>query len=199
MSWLRRSISSDSTWFKLHSYEVFPNAFDPIKSNFESLTKAKVKCMNPFWKEVYSALLECWLNVLLDHPHVYRHVPINGEPHITNNRIPVRQEWAQFKNLDIIIDSNGNFKELDLVNSDRKPFEYEYCELRRAVGDFLDIYSGGRLGANIRKPITYNLRGMEYNVYGRIVTKMKKGCSYFYSLLNTHAKKDGLVNCSIKL
>ena len=41
---------------------------------------------------------------------------------------------AQYKNLDIIIDSSGNFRELDTVNSDRKPFEYEYCELRRAVG-----------------------------------------------------------------
>ena len=51
MSWLRRSISSDSTWFKLHSYEVFPNAFDPIKSNFESLTKAKDKCLNPFGRK----------------------------------------------------------------------------------------------------------------------------------------------------
>ena len=32
-----------------------------------------------------------------------------------------------------------------------------------------------------------------------MVTKMKKGCSYFYSLLNAHAKKDGWVNYSIKL
>ena len=143
---------------------MFPNAFDPIKSNFESLTKAKVKCMNPFWKEVYSALLECRLNVLLDHPHEYRHVPINGEPHITNNRIPVRQEWAQYKNLDIIIDSSGNFRELDLVNSDRKPFEYEYCELKRAVGDFLDIYSGGRLGANSCKPCITSVANGSYNI-----------------------------------
>ena len=68
MSWLRRSISSDSTWFKLHHHEVFPNAFDPTRSNFESLSKAKSKCMNPFWKEVYSASLDCRLNVLLNHP-----------------------------------------------------------------------------------------------------------------------------------
>ena len=32
-----------------------------------------------------------------------------------------------------------------------------------------------------------------------MVTKMKKGCSHFYSLLNTHAKRDGWANCSIKL
>ena len=37
MSWLRRSINSDSTWFKLHCHEVFPYAFDPEKSNYDSL------------------------------------------------------------------------------------------------------------------------------------------------------------------
>ena len=113
---------SDSTWFKLHSYEVFPNAFDSLKSNFESLTKAKAKGMTPFWKEIYSSLLECRLNVLLDHPQEYRYVPINGEPYITNNRIPIRQEWAQHKNLDVIIDNNGNLRELDMVDNDRRPF-----------------------------------------------------------------------------
>ena len=143
--------------------------------------------MNPFWKEVYSALLECRLNVLLDHPYEYRHVPINGEPHINNNRIPSRQEWALYENLDVIIDSKGNFRELDSVNSDRKSFEYEHSEWRCVVKDFFDIYSGGKLGANNHKAVAYNLGGKEYNVYGHIVTKMKKGCSYFYSVLNTHA------------
>ena len=42
MSWLRRSIGSESTWVKLHQQEVFPYAFDPIKSNFETLNKAKI-------------------------------------------------------------------------------------------------------------------------------------------------------------
>ena len=65
--------------------------------------------------------------------------------------------------------------------------------------DFLDIYSGGRLGANNSRLTTNNSDGREYNIYGRIVTKTKKGCSYFFSLLNTHAKMDGWVNCSIKL
>ena len=139
MSLFKRLISSDSTWFKLHHYEVFPNAFDPIKSNFESLSNAKSKCMNPFWKEIYSALLECRLNVLLNHPYEYRYVPINGEPHITNNKIPIRQEWVQYRNLDAIIDSNGNFRELDAVNCNRKPFEYEFCELKRAVRKYTPV------------------------------------------------------------
>ena len=40
MSWLRRSVESESTWFRLHKQEVFPHAFDPYRSNFESLSKA---------------------------------------------------------------------------------------------------------------------------------------------------------------
>ena len=39
----------------------------------------------------------------------------------------------------------------------------------------------------------------DYNVYGRLVTKRKKGCSFFYSLLNAHAKADGWTKCCIKI
>ena len=38
-----------------------------------------------------------------------------------------------------------------------------------------------------------------YNIYGRLVTKRKKGCSHFYSLLNVNAKRDGWVRCGSKL
>ena len=179
MSWLRRSIGSESTWFKLHQQEVYPNAFDPQKSNFESLTKAKSKCSNPFWKEVYSSLIECRLNVLLNHPAEYRHIPINGEPLITCNNILVRQEWAQSKCLDSIIDNKGNLKSINEVNCSRKPFEYEYKELKKVLGDFLGIYLGGRLRANRRKVIINSSEYAGYNIYGRIVTKRKKGCSYY--------------------
>ena len=63
------------------------------------------------------------------------------------------------------------------------------------------IPSGKRLNPGNSDFLLYlvNLRGKEYNAYGCIVTKMKKGCSYFYSMLNTHAKRDGWVNFSIKL
>ena len=39
----------------------------------------------------------------------------------------------------------------------------------------------------------------DYNIYGRLVTKRKKGCAFYYSLLNTHAKSDGWVKSSIKI
>ena len=38
-----------------------------------------------------------------------------------------------------------------------------------------------------------------YNMYGRIVTKKSKGCSYYYDLLNINAKTDGWCNIKLKL
>ena len=188
MSWLRRSIGSEATWAKIHQQEVSPHFFDPFKSNFEALSKAKAKCRNPFWKEVYTSLIDCRLNVLLDHPEEYRYIPIGGEPQITSNGISIKQEWAVNKFLDSIIDCNDNQKDIKDINSSKKPFEYEYNELRVSLRDFLDIYLGSRLVANRSEVANNHLVGRAYNIYGRIVTKRKKGSSYFYSLLNTHAK-----------
>ena len=109
MSWLRRLIFSEATWAKLHRYDVSPCSFDPCKSNFESIMNAKSKSTNLFWKEVYSSLLEVRQNVLLSHPQEYKYIPINGEPHITSNKVSVKQEWSLHLNLGSIIDKNGNF------------------------------------------------------------------------------------------
>ena len=144
MSWLRRLIFSEATWAKLHRYEVSPGAFNPCKSNFESIINAKSKCTNLFWKEVYTSLLECRLNILLSHPQEYRYIPINGEPHITSNRVSVKQEWSLYLNLSSIIDKNGNFVGINNVRSYRNPYEYEFNALKKVTKDFLDIYSGGR-------------------------------------------------------
>ena len=38
-----------------------------------------------------------------------------------------------------------------------------------------------------------------FNIYGRIVIKRKRGSSFFYSLLNSQAKRDGWAQCSTKL
>ena len=52
LSWFRRAINSESTWNKLHTYKVLSFAFDPVKSNHDSLMRAKSKCKNPLWKEM---------------------------------------------------------------------------------------------------------------------------------------------------
>ena len=38
-----------------------------------------------------------------------------------------------------------------------------------------------------------------YNLYGQIVTKKEKGCSFYYELLNADAKNDGWIQPKIKL
>ena len=124
---------------------------------------------------MYLCLITCRLNVLLDFPQEYRYIPINGEPHITDNYVPIRQIWSTFKHLDDIIDTNGNFKSLEEISEDKRPLEFEYRELERTLTDFLDIYSGGRLGANSGKLGLTSGNVGSYNIYGRLVTKRKRG------------------------
>ena len=65
--------------------------------------------------------------------------------------------------------------------------------------DFISIYSGGRLGANSAKLGTNIDCVSNFNIYGRLITKWKRRCSYYYSLLNANGKKDGWVRCRLKL
>ena len=199
MSWLRRLIASDATWAKLHRSDVSPFSFNPCKSNFDTLTNAKTKVTNLFWREVYGSLLECRMNVLLGHPQEYKYIPINGEPSITSNRVSIMQEWSLYLNLNSIVDKKGNLVSIEEVRSSRKPFDYEYNALKNVTKDFLDVHSGGKLGANSRHGDNIQHRNLTYNIYGRIVTKKKKGCNFFYSLLNAHAKSDGWTKCCLKV
>ena len=113
---------------------------------------------------MYTSLITCRLNVLLDFPQEYRYIPINGEPHITENGVPTRQDWSTFRNLDDIIYANGYFRKLDDIAEDRRPLEFEYKELKKTLTDFLDIYSGGRLGANSCKLGITGDNDMSYNI-----------------------------------
>merc|ERR1711867_388520 len=142
------------------------NAFDPHKSNFETLSNSKLSCRKPFWKDVYSSILECRLNVLIDFPDEYKFIPINGEPHITSNRIPIRQEWAANTCLNTIIDREGNLKDVNEFNYSQKPFDYEYKELKVVLKDFLDTYLGSRLGIDKRERATNEVEN-GHNIYGR--------------------------------
>ena len=98
-----------------------------------------------------------------------------------------------------IIDANGYFREIGNISEERRPLKFEYNELKKTLTDFVEIYSGGRLGANSCKLGMTNRNTEGYNIYGRLITKRKKGCSHYYSLLNIDAKRDGWVRCGIKL
>ena len=74
---------------------------------------------------MYASLISCRLSVLLDFPQEYRYTPINGEPHITDNGVPIRQDWPTLRNLDDVIDKNGNFRELNNIAEDKRPLDFE--------------------------------------------------------------------------
>ena len=80
MSWLRRLITSKSTWANLHKLETFPNTFNPYNSNQERLIKAKEQTNNYFWKDVYASLLQCRLNVTSLYPQEAIHCLLMGSP-----------------------------------------------------------------------------------------------------------------------
>ena len=168
-------------------------------SNFDSLNKARKMCKNLFWRELYSSLITCRLNVLQDFPEEHKFIPINGEPHITENKIAIQQDWSKSKTVGEILDSNGKFRDVNMILGDRKSLGFEYDELKKTLTDFVEVYSGGRLGVNGSRLARSNEYRGDYNTYGMIVTKKKKGCSYYYTLLNMNAKRDGWVNCGIKL
>ena len=111
----------------------------------------------------------------------------------------IKQDWATNRTLNDIVDKSGKFKRLEDITDIKKPLEFEYREIRRTLTDFTSIYSGGRLGANSAKLGINNDSAGTFNVYGRLITKRKKGCSHYYSLLNANAKKDGWVRCGLKL
>ena len=92
----------------------------------------------PILERMYMLLITCRLNILLDFPQEYRYIPINGEPHITDNNVPIRQDWSTFRNLDDIIDVDGNFRKIYDIAEDKRPLEFEYIFLKKTLTDFLD-------------------------------------------------------------
>ena len=89
MSWLRRLITSKSTWARLHRIETSPYTFNPYFSDQEGLKRAKEQTNNYFWKDIYASLLQCRLNVITIYPEEAISLPINGEQQITSNKHPI--------------------------------------------------------------------------------------------------------------
>ena len=65
--------------------------------------------------------------------------------------------------------------------------------MRVSLKDFLDTYLGSRLGVDRSEVATNNLEG-GYNIYGRIITKRKRGLlSFTLYLIHTLRETDGLI------
>ena len=87
----------------------------------------------------------------------------------------------------------GVLKILRTFFGPKKPMHLEFSELKKTLKSYLEsafgeerVLNGGWLGKIRQKIGTFNL-------YGRMVTKKAKGCSYFYELLNAKAKSDGWI------
>ena len=80
-----------------------------------------------------------------------------------------------FTNIGEIVESNSNLRESNEISGDRKPLIFEYDKLKRTLTDFVEIYFSGRLGRNGCRSARSNKYEGGYNIYGRLVTKKKKG------------------------
>ena len=101
--------------------------------------------------------------------------------------------------INILLNANGKVKGIDEFYRQKKPVGFELHELKKTLSNFLGSFlcdgrglEGGWL-AKIRKSLEL------YNLYGRMITKKPKGCSYYYNILNANTKKDGWVQPNIKL
>ena len=127
---------------QLHNFETSPNTFNPISSNFESLNRAKMQCKNRFWRELYSSLIACRLNILKKYPEEFIFIPINGEPLITKNKIVIKQDWSKTEIINSILNSNGCLIEWENLRCDKRPLYYEFEDIKKTLSDFVDMSSG---------------------------------------------------------
>ena len=82
---------------------------------------------------------------------------------------------------------------------DRRPIGFELHELKRTLNDFLGSFLCDGQGLESRW-LTKVRETLElYNLYGRIIAKKTKGCSYYYDILNANSKKEGWVQANTKL
>ena len=109
-----------------------------------------MQCKNRFWRELYSSLITCKLNILRKSPEEFIFIPINGEPLITKNKIAIKQEWSKTEMINSILNSNGRLIEWDDLSSDKRPLYFEFEEIKRTLTDFIEMSSGegwGLVGA----------------------------------------------------
>ena len=180
-------------WAKLHRFETFPYTFNPHNSNQEGLIKAKELCTNYFWKDVYASLLLCRQNIFSMYPEEVISLPINGEPQITSNDYAINQDRCKHEKINILLNNKGSVKNINEFYGPKKPIRFELNELSKPLKNFLESSLGEERGLEDGWLTKMRQTLGIYNLYGRIVTKKAKGCSFYYELLNANAKNDGWI------
>ena len=90
-----------------------------------------------------------------------------------------------------LLKSDGNWKTEEFFPTGQKPISFELAALKNAMKTKIE-----QLRNNCVKNYEECLVGIKpeisnYNIYGRILFKRAKGCSYFYKLLCVSDKRDG--------
>ena len=88
-----------------------------------------------------------------------------------------------------VLDGNGELKSFEDLNLVNGPIKMEYEAMKVAVGkkvEYLKTFCKTNFDKLLLwiRPIISN-----FNVYGRIVFKRKRGCAHYYRLINASRKK----------
>ena len=185
LSWLRILPYTKSVWGKWHKEEVGKLCFCPVNSSLEDLEKAKIIIKNSVRRDIYCALLKCRANYVGLHPEEFLTIPINKEPDLTANFIGIQQDWSIGTMLHKVLDSDGNLCTFNNLRTPKQPVRMEYDAFEKAIRKKLEIlkthyYDDFCAFLKKFKPIF----GI-FNIYGRIVLKKNKGCTFFYKLVNS--------------
>ena len=118
------------------------------------------------------------------YPAEYLTIPVHGETDITGNFSSVKQDWCKDLEIHQILEKDSEIKNVQSMPEGKKPLPMELKALRIATKDKFDRLRvrafgiEGELNVWELKPAPGN-----FNIYGRIVFKKRKGCSHYYKLL----------------
>ena len=100
--------------------------------------------------------------------------------------------------LNILLNYNGSLKNVGTF-LDKKTVYFEFSELKRTLKNYLESAFGEERGLNGGWLVKIRQKIGTFNLYGRIITKKARGCSYFYELSTANAKSDGWIQLELKL
>ena len=137
------------------------------------------------WAEIYENLRKCRLNVFQVYPAEYLTISLHDKPDSPKNFNSVRQDRCKDMQVHQILRKDGRIKNAHSMPEGRKPLLMELKALRIATENKLDKLRvkafgiEGELNIQELRPAPSN-----FNIYGRIVFKKRKGCSRYYRLLH---------------
>ena len=106
-------------------------------------------------------------------------LPINGQPQITSNNYAINQDWCKYEKINTLLNSKGCIKNINEFFGPKKPVSFELNELNKTLKSFLESSLGEERGMEGGWLIKMRQKIGNFNLYGRIVTRKARGCSFF--------------------